>query len=529
MEEVAQAFGWLDWLVVGGYLLLTTWVGHRLRGQQATIRDFFLGGRKLPWPAVSGSIIATEISALTFIGVPGMVYAVGGDFTYLQWALGSVLARVLVGLFLVKRYYEEEIFSPYDYMSNRLGGNVRTLTTVLFSIGAILGQSVRVLVTATILSSVTVLPFTWCIVIIGIFAMIWTLMGGMTTVIWTDVMQFGLFVFGGALALGWMLVTFDGGAGHLLEVAGGAEKLRLFDLTSPFDEPGLGFTLWVAILAMPFQNLAAFGTDQLNAQRMFCCADARGARRAIIWSSVSQVVAVLMMFVGAGLFVYYLDHPPGAELKAIFSEDADRVFPVWIVTVLPVGLSGLVLAGAFAAAISSLDSILAALSQTTLSLIRGGNYEAEEGKGGQTPRQMIRLSRLLVILWGILLTAFAIFMQAVRDDTNLINLAFGMTAYTYGPMLGILFLALVGRRISRPGLIVGLLLSLAVTLYVRPDLAQTLELIGWISPETAEQWESGISYAWLYPVTCLMTFFSAWLPVVLRSKANQGSPHDSRT
>jgi SSS family solute:Na+ symporter len=178
MEEVAQAFGWLDWLVVGGYLLLTTWVGHRLRGQQATIRDFFLGGRKLPWPAVSGSIIATEISALTFIGVPGMVYAVGGDFTYLQWALGSVLARVLVGLFLVKRYYEEEIFSPYDYMSNRLGGNVRTLTTVLFSIGAILGQSVRVLVTATILSSVTVLPFTWCIVIIGIFAMIWTLMGG---------------------------------------------------------------------------------------------------------------------------------------------------------------------------------------------------------------------------------------------------------------------------------------------------------------------------------------------------------------
>ncbi len=513
MDSVAEAFGWLDWIVVAGYLLLTTWVGHRLRGQQVTIRDFFLGGRKLPWPAVSGSIIATEISALTFIGVPGIVYAVGGDFTYLQWALGSVLARFLVGIFLVKRYYEEEIFSPYDYMSNRLGSWVRTLTTVLFSVGAILGQSVRVLVTATILSSVTVLPFTWCIVIIGVFAMIWTLMGGMTTVIWTDVMQFGLFLFGGVLALGWIVGSLDGGWGHLLETAGETEKLRLFNLTSPFEEPGLGFTLWVAILAMPFQNLAAFGTDQLNAQRMFCCRDARGAKLAIIWSSVSQVVAILMMFVGVGLFVYYLDHPPGAELKALFLEDADRVFPVWIVTVLPVGLSGLVLAAAFAAAISSLDSILAALSQTTLSLIRKGNYESTEIEGGKDiSKQMIRWSRLLVIGWGIVLTGFAIFMQAVRDDTNLINLAFGMTAYTYGPMLGILFLALVTRRISRPGLAVGLVLSLLATLYVRPDLAQTLQLIGWISPETAASWASGISYAWLYPVTCAITFFSAWRP-----------------
>lgn len=513
MESVAEAFGWVDWLVVGGYLLLTTWVGHRLRGQQVTIRDFFLGGRKLPWPAVSGSIIATEISALTFIGVPGMVYAVGGDFTYLQWALGSVLARVLVGVFLVRRYYEEEIFSPYDYMSNRLGGNVRTLTTVLFSIGAILGQSVRVLVTATILSSVTVLPFTWCIVIIGVFAMIWTLMGGMTTVIWTDVMQFGLFVFGGLLALGWIVGSLDGGWSHLIETAGEAEKLKLIDLTSPFAEPGLGFTLWVAILAMPFQNLAAFGTDQLNAQRMFCCRDARGARLAIIWSSVSQLVAILMMFVGAGLFVYYLDHPPGAEMEALFQEDGDRVFPVWIVTALPVGLSGLVLAAAFAAAISSLDSILAALAQTTLSLIRKGNYESPEPEEGKdNSQQMIRWSRMLVIGWGVVLTGFAIFMQAVRDDTNLINLAFGMTAYTYGPMLGILFLALVTRRISRVGLTMGLVLSLAATLYVRPDLAQTLQLLGWISPETAASWNSGISYAWLYPVTCAITFFSAWRP-----------------
>jgi len=188
VESVAASFHAVDWLVVVGYLALTTWLGHRLKGSQATIHDFFLGGRKLPWPAVSGSIIATEISALTFVGVPGLVYAAGGDFTYLQWGIGSVAARFLVGFFLVHRYYAEEIYSPYDYMANRLGNGVGTLTTILFSLGAILGQSVRVLVTATILSSVTVLPFNVCIIVIGIFAVVWTLMGGMTTVIWTDVM-----------------------------------------------------------------------------------------------------------------------------------------------------------------------------------------------------------------------------------------------------------------------------------------------------------------------------------------------------
>lgn len=506
-------------MVVVGYLGLTTWMGHRLRGSQATIRDFFLGGRKLPWPAVCGSIIATEISALTFIGVPGMVYAAGGDFTYLQWALGSILARFLVGWLLVQRYYAEEIFSPYDYMAQRLGSGVRLWTTLLFTVGAILGQSVRVLVTATILSAVTVLPFTWCIVIIGIFAVGWTLMGGMTTVIWTDVMQFGLFVFGGLLAFGWILGLLDGGMGHLLAEAGDAGKLRIFELTPPWEEPGLSFTLWVALLAMPFQNLAAFGTDQLNAQRMFCCPDALAARKAIIWSSVSQAIAVLMMMVGAGLFVYYQDNPPGETLAALFQDDGDWVFPVWIVTVLPWGLSGLVLAGAFAAAISSLDSILTALSQTTLSLWRRNDYDLE-GESGS----LIRWSRWLVVFWGVVLTVFAIFMQAVRDDTNLINLAFGMTAYTYGPMLGILLLALVTRQISRVGLVSGIGVAGMLTLLVRPDLAQTLELVGWLSPGESARWDSGISYAWLYPVTCLVTFLFGWLPGRL-----QGRSQASRT
>ena len=173
--EVHEHFTRIDWIVVFGYLALTTWVGHLMKGKQGTIQDFFLGGRSMPWQAVSGSIIATEISGVTFIGVPGMVFALTGNFTYLQWALGSVIARVLVGYFFVKVYYEQEIYSPYDYMGNRLGVSVKRLATIIFSIGSILGQSVRVLVAALALKVVTGWEFYQCIWVIGAFAIAWTL------------------------------------------------------------------------------------------------------------------------------------------------------------------------------------------------------------------------------------------------------------------------------------------------------------------------------------------------------------------
>ena len=239
--EYHQFFTHLDWAVVAGYLALTTWVGHALKGKQSTIKDFFLGGRTLPWPAVSGSIIATEISGVTFIGVPGMVYAATGDFTYLQWGLGSIIARILVGIYFVRAFYEKEIYSPYDYMGNRLGIGAKRLATIIFQIGGILGQSVRVLVAALALKVVTPLEFEHCIWIIGLFAVGWTWMGGMRTVIWTDVMQFFLFVGAGLLSLFWIISELDGGWSQMVETAGEAGKFSLINLTT---DPAIGFTLW---------------------------------------------------------------------------------------------------------------------------------------------------------------------------------------------------------------------------------------------------------------------------------------------
>ncbi|MEM8953906.1 MAG: hypothetical protein AAGD22_07145 [Verrucomicrobiota bacterium] len=515
--KIFEYFTVLDWVVVFGYLGLTTFVGHLMRGKQASIRDFFLGGRTLPWWAVCGSIIATEISGVTFIGVPGTLFALDGNFTYLQWAIGSIIARIIIGVFFVRVYYEREIYSPYDYMSNRLGAGVKKLATIFFAVGSILAQSVRVLVAALPLKIVTPLPFEACIAVIGVFAIGWTLMGGMRTVIWTDVMQFVLFAVGGTISLFWLVGHIEGGWGQFLQTAGEAGKFQVFDFRLGFENE-LKFTFWVAIIAVPFLNLNAFGVDQLNAQRMFCCRDAQAARKAIIYSSFGQLITIAMLMVGAALWVHYQLTPPTGEVADFFNDDdpslpgrADRYFPTWIVTELPPGLSGLILAGVFAAAISSLDSVLAALSQTTLSLF----FRTEDGEiEGISERKLVSLSRLLVVMWGLLLTAFTWVMSRASNEM-ILPLAFGMTSYTVGPMLGMFFCALLGRGSFR-GLMIGSVVAFLVSLCVGTDLMGVLMRL---TPLTAEMvsalptyrlseggsLESVISFVWMWPVATMIT------------------------
>ncbi len=510
MEKPIHAFftHW-DWIVVIVYMLLTTWLGHKLSGKQANIKDFFLGGKKIPWWAVSGSMIATEISALTFIGVPGGVYAMSGDWTYLQWGLGSIIARFAVAYWLVPLYYEKEIYSPYDFMGNRLGEGARRLVTVLFSMGAILGQSVRVLVTAIILKVVTGMDVSVCIMIIGAIAVLWTFMGGMQTVIWTDVMQFCLFIFGGLLSLGILAGQLGWEQISVLNqvVVDGehVNKLRWVDLTTPFQDPTLKYTLWVALFAMPFQNFTAFGVDQLNTQRMFCCGNIKDARKAMCWSSVSILITVLMLAVGAGLFAWYQVYVPAPEMSASFAENSNYVFPTWITMEVPVGVSGLILAGAFAAAISSLDSILAALSQTSLSVIYGREKLEEEGKG----EEMVRLSRIVVCIWGIVLTGAGLLLWMVyqrNPDSDLIGLAFGMVAYTYGPLLGVLLASILPIRINTKGLVVGTFASVLLVSWFRPELPMMLDLVGMTSfSEALINSRPPLTSEWFFPLNASLT------------------------
>ena len=544
---IHENFTIVDWSIVFGYLLLTTWVGHAMRGKQGTIKDFFLGGRSLPWPAVSGSIIATEISGVTFIGVPGTLFALHGDFTYLQWAAGSIIARIIVAAFFVKIYFQREIYSPYDYMGIRLGNGVKVLATIFFTVGSILGQSVRVLVAAIPLKVVTGMNIEWCIIVIGIFAIGWTLMGGMRTVIWTDVMQFLLFVIGGVIALFWLINGISGGWTGMIETAKEFGRTRIVDPRFGIG-PELKFTLWVALFAVPFQNLGIFGVDQLMAQRMFCCKSAKDAGKAIIISSIGQLVTVLMLLIGAALFVNY--HQNGftdQEISTIFDVSGEKIqevreeaqyaehpitekssqvpvpgsyegkgksgyiFPVWIVNALPVGLSGLILAGIFAAAISSLDSILAALSQTTLSLI----YSPEKNQTTLSAKQLMNRSRFLVVIWGIVLTGFTLLLS-VAQNIPILPLAFGMTTYTVGPMLGIFVCSILGKGSFR-GLMIGCLISFLAVLFVQTDIWNLLIKMDLLTAANFQKFptfeidivgnslRSKILFAWMWPLTFAIT------------------------
>ena len=487
LAGISAQFTWVDWLIVVGYLAFTTWLGAKMAGRQATIRDFFLGGRKLPWYAVSGSIIATEISALTFISVPFVVFKMGGNFTYLQLGVfGSFFARILVGYLLVPAYYKREIYSPYDYMGNQLGGRVRSMTTVLFTLGGMLAQSARVYLTAEVLivvmndqlvglsNALGLNPLAWAIILIAAVSVGWTLIGGITTVIWTDVILFLCFLLGAFVALGTAVHNLSGGWGEFFNVGWTAKESGIWGKFTFFDfstSPLRAYTIWTAEIASTWGGLGAYGTDQWLAQRMFCCKNARDARWAIISSAVSQVVTITVMLVGVGLFVYYQANPLGGEAADLYGEKGDRIFPIFIVEVIPRGLKGLIIAGVFAAAISSLMGILTALSQTGMSAFynplrerylrkRGvevsltGNVEelAESREATAEDKRSVLVGRLMVLFWGVVLSLMAYLARVVSDFyPSILDLGLAMAGYVGGALLAGFALSFLPLKIDGRG------------------------------------------------------------------------------
>lgn len=454
LAELSFRFTWPDWLVIAAYLLATTAIGAKLAGKQATIRDFFLAGRKLPWWAICGSIIATEISAVTFVAVPTISFAVGGNLTYMQWAIGAIIARVIIGLYFVPKYYEREIYSPYDYLETRLGIGVKKLTTALFLLGAVLGQGARLYITAFVLSAVTGLGLTPSIWIIGAFSVCWTWLGGMTTVIWTDVIQFLVFTVGACLALYWALSAVPGGVSEVFSVAQAAGKLQWFDGTADLSMP---YTIWIGLLAMPFLNLAAFGTDQVMAQRMFCCRTRRDAAKAIIVSNVGLVLAVVMLAVGIALWAYFKHNPLTAEESAALGKDKTYLLPIFIIRAMPVGVRAIVVAAIFAAAISSLDGALTALAQTGVdqsAKLRARVVRRGSSRWTALLSSDIGFSRALVVGWAVVLCLMGMACIVIaRQYANAVELAFALVGYTYGPMLGIFFLAFLPTGRDHSGLV----------------------------------------------------------------------------
>lgn len=545
LAEFSAQFTIIDWAVVIGLLAFTTWLGHRFSGKQATLRDFFLGGRKLPWYAVSGSIIATEISAVTFIGVPYVVFKDGGNFTYLQLGLfGSLIARIIVGYLLVPQYYRREIYSPYDYMGHQLGQRVRTMTSGLFVLGVMLAQSARIYLTAQIMivllhdqigALVTLFgldPLAWALIIIGTISTVWALFGGITTVIWTNLTLFLIFLVGAFAALGVAAWNLEGGFAEMFRVGWQAKesgpwgKFTFFDFSpSPFKD----FTIWTAVIASTWGGLFSYGTDQLLVQGMFCCKDEREARKAIIGSAFGQVVTATVMLVGVGLYAYYRAHPLTGEALELYKAKGDRIFPIFICQVVPVGLAGLIMSAGIAAAISTVMGVLTALSQTIIGAfynpirrarllsraLRGHcpccNYDISNSPGQMCPecglvirgdpdrlldfpaehRRNLAFSRFLIVFWGVVLCVLAYMTDYVaHKEPSILQLALAAAGYAGGALLGCFALAFLPFGVDGRGYMWSAPLSVLCVYalvwhnqasHVVCALAAVLLLAGWLA------------------------------------------------
>ena len=345
----------LDWFVIAIYMLGTVLFGAWISRNQTDVREYFVSGRTMPWWAVTGSIVATETSTVTFISVPG--YAFGGDFTFLQLAAGYLIGRVVISVLFIPAYFRGELLTVYQLLGSRFGGRMKRLASALFLVTRSLSDGFRLFATGLVLAAlISGVPSQSVLIIsvlvMGVATIAYTYLGGMTAVIWTDVLQLVIYLVGAVAAAIVLVNAIPGGWPEVAATANAAGKFRVFDWTLSLTR---GYTFWAGIIGGAFLTTATHGTDQLMVQRYLCSRSATEARVSLLTSGVVVFVQfVLFLVIGTMLYVFYL-HAPG-ELSSITvggRVQTDRVFPLFIVSHLPPGLTGLVVAAIFAAAMST--------------------------------------------------------------------------------------------------------------------------------------------------------------------------------
>lgn len=437
-------FHWIDWVVLVLYIAGTSWIADRLTDRGQTIRDFFLGGRKLPWWAVSGSIVASEVSGVTFVALPAIAFAQGGNYTYMMLAIGSILARILIAYFLIPAYYRHEVYSPYEFMGRRLGPGVVRGASVIFLIGVVLGQGARLFLAAIVLDAITNIGAIPAIILLTLIGIGWTWIGGITSVVWTDVVQFVMIAFGAVASLVAVMTAVPGGIDGVIAAGRAAQKFQLWDFST---NPTTEFTFWCGLFGFTFLTLGSHGTDQTMAQRFFCCKNANEARKAVLWSSVAMILPLIMLTVGVGLYAYFQQFPMNAAQLAKVSERSDYIFPIFILQAMPMVIKGLLFASIFSAATQT--AAISAMAQTGLSMYERARQAVADDK------TLLRVSRSFVVLSGIIIGVMALVCSRIEQYKDLLRLAMAMASYTYGAMLGILFLALLPVRRDGRGLMWG--------------------------------------------------------------------------
>ena len=438
---------YIDLAVILAYLAAITWFGARFRSGQKNLRDYFLGGRTAPWWAISLSIVSAETSTLTIVGTPALAFT--GNLGFLQIVLGYLLARIVISVLFLPHYFRGEMFTAYELMRRRFGNRIRTLTASIFLVTRALAEGVRVFAISLVISIVLGTGELASIILITVLTLFYTFEGGMTAVIWTDVVQTAIYVSGTLVGLVTIIHLVPGGWAHIHEVASAADKFRVFDFTPSFWKP---YTFWAALVFGASFVTASHGTDQLIVQRLLAARSLRQSVTALLSSGVAIFFQfALFLAVGVMLYVYYV-------LPAAHFGTPDRIYPTFIATRMPHGVSGLLIAAILAAAMSNLSAALNSLSSSTI-------LDFYLRLRPQTPEEKkMRLSRLSTVMWATVLFILAVL--SLHHVSRVVELGLQIASIAYGAMLGVFLLGVLTRRATQNGAIPGMLCGFATEIYL---------------------------------------------------------------
>ena len=455
----------VDTLVVVAVMALVTWMGHRLSGGTATRAQFFNAGGGLPWWAVSSSIIATVVSSVTFISVPAAVFRDGGNLTYFQMILGLALGKVVTAWLFARPYYaSSSVNTTYDYIAARMAPLVGQMSMWVGLVLNLINTAVKLLTTALVLSVMTDWSLSICCVFIISFSVLWSWLAGLKTVIWTDFLLFVIFALGALFAVFWITAIIDMPLTEAWRTLDSNAKTALFDLSV---DPQVTYTLWAGILgsiALSISIAAAQGT----LQRVKACRSADDARKAYNLSALFYALHLLILVVGLALWLFYAEAGVPDVLAQQLVDQPDRIFPYFIMTEIPVGVSGLLIAAIFAAGISTLDSALAEVADISVSNI----YEPL--RRGATDAHYLLVSRLFLIFWAVLFYAAAMFFSQFQAE-GLLNLTFKLPNYLTGVLFGTILLARfrIGGVVE---FVVGFVVACGVVYWMQ---AQSIAFLWW--------------------------------------------------
>ena len=448
-----SAFTGLDLVVLVSYLLGVTVWGAWLGRNQKGGTDYFLGNRSLPWVAVMLSVVATETSTLTFLSIPGVAYT--GSLVFLQLTLGYLLGRILVSAVLLPAYYAGSLTTAYALLERRFGLGVRRFTSAIFMVTRLLADSVRLFATAIPLALITGWPYPASIAVIGVLTLIYTYAGGIKAVVWVDAVQMGLYLLGAFAAIVAIQVLVPGGWPAVLENGADAGKLDFIDLSWNLSTT---YTLWAGVLGGAVFTMASHGTDQLIVQRLLTCRDMRSSQKALIGSGV-VVIAQFLLFlvVGLGLWAFY-------EGRAF--ESSDEIFALFIVEELPPGITGLLIAGVFAAAMSSLSSSINSLASAA-----AYDYWAPMVGAQDDEARLLRAGRAFSLLWAALLIGGATLFIPLSRGTAAVEVALGVASLVYGGLLGAFALGVLTKRPGQTAAIIGIASGIGMVTLLREQMA----------------------------------------------------------